>query len=275
MKLYKSLPAAILLYAACLTACTSSKYAVTNKSYKQQAKAYARSISQYPPVTPGQDTLPMSAEWVGTTNFGLRKPNYVILHHTAQDSIGQTLKTFTLPRTSVSAHYVVAKDGKIYHMLNDYLRAWHAGVARWGNATDINSSSIGIEIDNNGLEPFNDVQIQSVLKLLGNLKKNYGIPTANFIAHADIAPKRKPDPNENFPWKLLASQGYGLWYDDSLQTAPHAFDAPAALRIIGYDTGDLSAAIVAFKRHFIQVDLKPQLTQRDLDVLYNLYKKYW
>ena len=275
MKLPQLLPFALFVSVSYLMACTTGKYAATNKSYKQQAKAYAKTILQYPPLTPGQDTLPLAADWVGTTNFGLRKPNYVILHHTAQDSIGQTLKTFTLPRTQVSAHYVVAKDGKIYHMLNDYMRAWHAGVAKWGNASDINSSSIGIEIDNNGFEKFNDVQIASVLKLLGNLKKNYGIPTANFIAHADIAPKRKPDPNENFPWKLLASKGYGLWYDDSLPVAPFLFDPAAALRIIGYDTTDLPAAIVAFKRHFIQTDLKPELTPHDLDVLYNLYKKYW
>jgi N-acetylmuramoyl-L-alanine amidase len=97
------------------------------------------------------------SEWVGTVNFNLRKPNFVILHHTAQDSVQQTLKTFTLKQTNVSAHYVIARDGKVIHMLNDYLRAWHAGNGSWGRDTDINSSSIGIELDNNGFEPFSDI----------------------------------------------------------------------------------------------------------------------
>ena len=88
-------------------------------------------------------------------------------------------------------------------MLNDYLRAWHAGVAKWGNLTDVNSSSLGIELDNNGNEPFPDAQINSLLELLGRLKKDYSIPTANFIGHADIAPRRKPDPNAFSPGRYL------------------------------------------------------------------------
>src|SRR5215212_11635675 len=166
--------------------CNRSPYAATNKSYKKQAKAYSKIIRQTPP----KDSLSM-ASWVGTTNFNMRKPNFVIIHHTAQNSCEQTLKTFTTPKTQVSAHYVICKDGTIHHMLNDYLRAWHGGVAKWGNNTDINSSSIGIEIDNNGFEVFTDQQINSLLTLLSSLKKAYSIPTANFIGHADIAPTRK------------------------------------------------------------------------------------
>ncbi|MEJ0104636.1 MAG: N-acetylmuramoyl-L-alanine amidase [Bacteroidota bacterium] len=100
-----------------------------------------------------------SPYWAGTANFDLRRPNFVIIHHTAQNSCDQTLKTFTLKTTKVSAHYVICKDGTVYHMLNDYLRAWQAGISKWGNNTDINSSSIGIEIDNNGFEFFTDQQI--------------------------------------------------------------------------------------------------------------------
>ena len=107
--------------------------------------------------------LSYADQWVGTTNFSIRKPNFVILHHTAQNSCDQTLKTFTLERTEVSAHYVICRDGTVYHMLNDLLRAHHAGVSKWGNNSDINSSSIGIEIDNNGSEPFTDAQINSLL----------------------------------------------------------------------------------------------------------------
>ena len=176
-------------------ACNTSKYSATNKSYKKQVKAFAKTLRQ----TPLKDSIATSNEWVGTNNIGMRKPNFVIIHHTAQNSCEQTLQTFTLPRTQVSAHYVICKDGTIHHMLNDYLRAWHAGNSRWGNLTDVNSSSIGIEIDNNGIEPFTEQQINSLLILLGALKKNYSIPAANFIGHADIAPTRKVDPTVPFP----------------------------------------------------------------------------
>jgi N-acetylmuramoyl-L-alanine amidase len=251
-----------------LTSCATNPYAPTNRIYKKQVKELAKIIQQLPPPIPGQ-------EWVGTTNFGLRKPNYVIIHHTAQTSTEQTLKTFTLPRTQVSAHYVIGRDGKVYHMLNDYLRAWHAGNARWGNLTDINSSSIGIELDNNGFEPFSEPQINSLITVLTILKKDYGIPTANFIGHADIAPTRKNDPNANFPWKRLATQGFGKWQDSILtDSVPQAFNPKEALRIIGYDITDISAAIRAFKLHFIQTDLNAVLTIEDKKVLYNLYKKY-
>ena len=258
----------VLPIATILASCASNPYAPTNRMYKKQVKELAKTIRKLPPPIPGQD-------WVGTTNFNLRKPNYVIIHHTAQNSTEQTLKTFTLPRTQVSAHYVIGRDGKIYHMLNDYLRAWHGGNAKWGNLTDINSSSIGIELDNNGIEPFSEAQIHSLVSLLAALKKDYGIPTANFIGHADIAPTRKNDPNANFPWKKLSEKGFGNWQDSILtDSIPEAFDPKEALRIIGYDTTDLTAAIKAFKLHFIQIDLTAVLTTEDKKVLYNLYKKY-
>ncbi len=257
------------------SSCTHSLYKATNKVYKAQAKAFSKTLAHYPPVTPGQpDSIAMSADWAGTVNFNMRKPNFVIIHHTAQKSVGETVKAFTLVSSQVSAHYVVAKDGTVYHMLNDYLRAYHAGVSKWGNALDINSCSIGIELDNNGDEPFSDSQISSLLKLLGNLKKNYSIPTANFIGHADIAPKRKPDPNQFFPWKTLAAKGFGLWYDEVRDSVPAGFDPLIAMRIIGYDISDAPAATIAFKRHFIQTDISPVLRPEDLQVLYNLYKKY-
>ncbi|WP_210516796.1 N-acetylmuramoyl-L-alanine amidase [Hymenobacter terricola] len=311
-----------LALAVVLAACAVQKnpYAVTNKSYQQQVKAYAKALRATPAPTPGGDSLLLGKYWVGTTNFNLRKPNYVIIHHTAQDSTAQTLKTFTLPSTQVSAHYVIGRDGRVYHMLNDYLRAWHGGVAKWGNTTDINSSSIGIELDNNGVEPFSEPQIASLLQVLMGLKKAYGIPVANFIGHADIAPSRKNDPSALFPWKRLAGAGFGLWYDAGPLPSPFGPDSAAALasrllapkpadseeipptdiqpdttvldrqlarlngpitpfnqrealRIIGYDTRDLPAAIRAFKLHFIQQNVGAPLSDADNRILYNLYKK--
>ena len=254
-----------------LFSCATGKYAATNKSYKKQVKVFAKTLRQ----SPLKDSISTSNEWVGTTNFNMRKPNFVIIHHTAQNSCEQTLQTFTTPKSQVSAHYVICKDGTIHHMLSDYLRAWQAGISRWGNLTDVNSSSIGIEIDNNGFEPFTDQQISSLLILLGALKKNYSIPSANFIGHADIAPTRKNDPNVTFPWKLLSDKGFGLWYDDTSQvTVPPHFNNIQALRIIGYDVRDTAAAIQAFKRHFEMQDKSKVITDADGKILYNLSRKY-
>lgn len=251
-------------------------FAVTNQYYNSKSDSLLSIARQQLPAllcdSNGVEAFP--SEWVGTVNFGMRKANYVIIHYTAQDSIQQTLKTFTLLRTEVSAHYVVAKTGKVYHMVNDYLRSNHAGVGKWGNLTDMNSSSLGIEIDNNGTEPFTDAQIKSLLLLLAQLKKTYLIPTANFIGHQDFAPKRKPDPGTLFPWKTLAENGFGYWSDPIVEPAPDGFDYVTALRLIGYDTSNLNAAIIAFKRHFVQGDSTAQLSQLDLNVLYNVYQKY-
>ncbi len=251
-----------------LSACSSSPYGPTNKVYKKQTKDLTSRIRQTPVNPAGQG-------FVGTVNFGLRKPNYVIIHHTAQNSTEETLKTFTVPRTQVSAHYVIGRDGVVYHMLNDYLRAWHGGAAKWGNATDINSSSIGIELDNNGFEPFAQAQINSLLTVLDTLKKNHSIPPANFIGHSDIAPGRKVDPNVTFPWKTLADRGFGLWPDTTLtDTVPTNFNDVEALRIIGYDIKIPVNAVKAFQLHFIQKEITGILNEDEKKVLFNLYKKY-
>lgn len=266
----------LLLCLIALAACSpKGPYAVTNKIYSDKTKAFVAAIQKQTADSLADSAgRPIPSAWVGTVNFGVRRPNYVIIHFTAQDSIQQTLKTFTIASTQVSAHYVLAKSGKVFRMANDLLRSNHAGAGKWGSVTDMNSCSIGIEIDNNGHEAFTDAQINSLLALLAQLKKNYNIPQANFIGHQDFAPKRKPDPGPYFPWKTLALHGFGYWSDDILELPPDGFDYTIALRLIGYDTSDIKAAIVAFKRHFVQTDVSPKLTQLDLNVLYNVYQKY-
>jgi len=258
----------IILVIAC--SCSPNPYKTSNKSYKKQTKDYAKLLAAYPL----KDSITNSPSFVGTTNFNLRKPNFVILHHTAQNSCEQTLKTFTTIKSQVSAHYLICKDGTVHHMLNDYLRAWQAGVSKWGNATDINSLSIGIEIDNNGFEPFTESQINSLLQLLDQIKRAYNIPTANFIGHADIAPGRKVDPNRYFPWQKLAENGYGFWYDTACVQVPANFDAMQALRIIGYDIIKPEAAIQSFKIHFVQTDSATTINDDDKKILFELGKKY-
>ncbi len=264
------------MIASCLlliiAACSPGSYSSTNKSYKKQAKQYSKLLKEYP--VKDSFGLPMANEWVGTTNFTMRRANFVIIHHTAQNTCDQTLKTFTLPRTQVSSHYVICRDGTVYHMLHDYLRAHHAGLSKWGNTTDLNSSSIGIELDNNGFEPFPAEQMNSLLLLLQRLKNSFTIPTSNFIGHGDIAPTRKNDPNWRFSWKELADKGFGNWYDDTTSvTVPPTFDHLQALRIVGYDLKDTTSAIIAFKRHWLQ-DTTATLNDVERKVLYRVQQKF-
>lgn len=249
-------------------ACSRNPYAAANRSYRKQVKAYAKELRRQPPQDINGAPL-----WVGTTNFNMRKPNVVVIHHTAQESCAQTLRTFTMERTQVSAHYVICKDGTIHHMLHDYLRAWHGGSGRWGNITDVNSSSIGIEIDNNGFEPFTDPQIGSLVVLLDTLKRKYNIPAHNFIGHADMAPTRKSDPNVHFPWKLMAEKGFGSWYADTTGVpVPADFKPMQALRILGYDTRDTAAVVKTFKRKYLQQEDSTALDEAGRKVLYGLLR---
>ncbi len=245
-------------------------YATTNRVYKKQTKEFSKLLKKYPL----KDSISNAPYFAGTTNFSMRRPNYVIIHHTAQNSCDQTLKIFTTAATQVSSHYVICKDGTVFHMLNDLLRGHHAGVSKWGNATDLNSSSIGIEIDNNGFETFTEEQIVSLLDVLQRLKNTFKIPVPNFIGHADIAPGRKVDPNKNFPWQLLAEKGFGYWYDTTNVAVPPDFNAMHALRIIGYDIKDSLQAIQSFKLHFVQQDSAKIITESDKKILTDLVKKY-
>jgi len=179
-----------------------------------------------------------------------------------------------MPKTQVSAHYIICKDGTIYHMLNDLFRAHHAGVSKWGNNSDLNSSSIGIEIDNNGFESFTDPQINSLLGLLGRLKRAFNIPAANFMGHADVAPGRKVDPCKYFPWQKLAQNGFGLWYDTTGVKVPADFNAIQSLRIIGYDIKNPEYAVQSFKLHFVQSDTTKVINEDDRKILFDLEKKY-
>ena len=255
-----------------ISACSSNLYRSTNRSYKRQVKNYAKLLREYPV----KDTLglPYADNWVGTTNFSMRRPNFVVIHHTAQNSCDSTLRTFTLPRTAVSAHYVICKTGTVYHMLNDLLRAHHAGLGKWGSVSDMNSSSIGIEMDNNGSEPFTEQQINGLLQLLERLKRAFNIPTANFIGHLDWAPGRKVDPSRYFPWQTLAEKGFGFWFDTTNVEVPPDFNAVQALRIMGYNINKPEIAIQSYKIHFVPQDTTRIINDADKKILFDLMKKY-
>lgn len=251
----------------------AGKYYKANLLYYKMIDSLVKVIAEFPV----QDSagLKYADEFVGTVNMGLRRPNYVIIHHTATNGFEEVLAEFTKPGgREASSHYVICKDGTVYHMLNDLLRSHHAGDSKWGNTTDLNSSSIGIEIVNNGKDPYTDEQMNSLLTLLQRLKNQYRIPDANFIGHGDIAPTRKADPSRLFPWKMLSENGFGLWYNDTTNVVvPETFDYMMALRIVGYDISSPASAIAAFRRHFVG-DNKGVMTADALKILYTLYRKF-
>lgn len=197
-----------------------------------------------------QTTLPVHT--AVSPNFDQRRPNYVILHHTTDNTPEKALHTLTSPERQVSAHFLISRDGSIFQLVEESARAWHAGQSWWNGQTDMNSASIGIELDNNGNEPYADVQINALLALLTDLRLRYNIPTANFIGHADVAPLRKADPGILFPWRILAAQGFGLWCDLPLPSAPKDFDLTLALTALGYDPTITQASRRAFRLHYIR-----------------------
>ena len=195
-------------------------------------------------------TLPVSH--VTSPNYDQRRPNLVIIHHTSNDTLEDALRTLTSPSKAVSAHYLIGRDGGIVQLVAEQARAWHAGKSWWGGQTDVNSASIGIELDNNGAEPYAEVQMTALLALLADIRQRYKIPAANFIGHADVAPMRKTDPGVLFPWGRLAREGFGLWCEPPMQSAPPGFDLALGLAAIGYDPRTPEAARRAFRLHFVR-----------------------
>jgi N-acetyl-anhydromuramyl-L-alanine amidase AmpD len=202
-------------------------------------------------TTPQPQHNPL-ATWVPSPNFNARKAVLIVVHYTEQESVEHSLRTLSDASSDspVSAHYLVGSDGRIYQLVADGARAWHAGAGRWGTITDVNSASIGIELDNDGATPFAPAQIDSLLRLLADLTERLNIPRTQVVGHEDIAPTRKNDPGPAFPWKQLADAGYGRWPRGELVPPPTQFDAWGALAEIGYALDDRDAALKSFHHHY-------------------------
>lgn len=220
---------------------------------------------------PVYTTLPV--ELRPSPNVGERRPNYVILHHTSNDSVERALETLTSPAREVSAHYLIARDGRIIYLVDELKRAWHAGDSYWGGNRDLNSASIGIELDNNGREPFAEAQILALMALLGDLKARWSIPAANVLGHGDIAPGRKVDPSALFPWRRLAAAGFGLWCEPPYDVLPTGADDATLLSALGYDVSVPWTAVAAFKRHWSSEDASQGLSEAQRAMLQCLIRK--
>ena len=165
---------------------------------------------------------------VPSPNLGPRKtdrrPSLLMLHYTGMESGVAALTLLTNPLSEVSCHYLVWEDGRIFQLVPEAARAWHAGRGRWKSESDINSHSIGIEIVNGGhaqgLPPYPQVQIEAVIGLCRDIMDRHAIPASHVLAHSDTAPTRKEDPGEHFPWQLLAQAGIGLWPESDPAPSP-------------------------------------------------------
>ncbi len=196
------------------------------------------------------------ARWIPSPNHNAREPILIVIHATEQDSVQQSLLTLRTGHRGgkVSAHYLIGREGETYQLVSDDRRAWHAGPGRWGTISDVNSASIGIELDNDGRADFPELQIQTLIRLLADLCERYDIPRQQVIAHADLAPTRKRDPGPRFPWAALAAAGFGHWPTLPLAEPPANFDGFTALRLLGYPMDDPQAALRAFRLHFRGID---------------------
>ncbi len=207
-------------------------------------------------------------------NFDARvsPPDMIVLHYTGMRTGAEALARMTDPEAKVSAHYMIEEDGRVYSLVSEERRAWHAGVSFWKGATDINAASIGIELVNPGHEfgyrAFPDAQVQALIELMDDIRSRWTIPESRILGHSDVAPARKTDPGELFPWKRLAEAGHGIWVEpNGAPGAPLAegdegagvFAMQAGLTRIGYDcapSGKFDAqtttVVRAFQRHWLQ-----------------------
>ncbi len=190
----------------------------------------------------------------------------IVLHYTGMIDGASAIQRLADPEAKVSAHYVVEEDGVIVRMVAEDKRAWHAGQSLWRGITDVNSASIGIEIVNPGHEhgyrPFTDQQADAVIRLVHRIKDEHAITRGNVVGHSDIAPARKRDPGELFPWHKLARLRLALPRPTKNLMDPGWTEGGflLALERFGYDVSDRMAAVMAFQRRF-----RPELVDGEVD----------
>lgn len=205
-------------------------------------------------------------------NFDVRKtpPDMIVLHYTGMQTGEAALARLRDPEAKVSSHYVVEEDGRVFTLVAEERRAWHAGVSSWKGERDINGRSVGIEIVNPGHEfgyrPFPEAQIAAVIDLVAEIRTRWIIGDGFIVGHSDVAPDRKQDPGELFPWKRLAEAGHGYWVE--VPAAPGqpigegeegaaVFALQAGFTRLGFDCAPsgtfdahTTAVVTAFQRHW-------------------------
>lgn len=190
----------------------------------------------------------------------------IVLHYTGMESADGAVARLRDPAAKVSAHYVVHEDGGVCRLVDEDRRAWHAGAAHWRGVTDVNSASVGIEIVNPGHEfgyrDYPDAQVDALIRLVADVKDRHAVTRGNVVGHSDVAPTRKRDPGERFPWARLARLRLALPRPTRNLLDPQWTGAGflLALERFGYDVTDPMAATMAFQRRF-----RPELIDGEVD----------
>ena len=181
----------------------------------------------------------------------------LVLHYTEMKPIETALERLTDPEAGVSAHYLISESGEVMQLVSESMRAWHAGASYWRGMKDVNSASIGIELDHpghaGGYRGFADAQFEALVPLVARIVKDHDIPRANVVGHSDVAPIRKIDPGELFPWDRLAEYGLCLSTPAKFEQAdpfPNEGAFLLALERFGYDITEGRKAVEAFERRW-------------------------
>ncbi len=184
-------------------------------------------------------------------NFGERRggvrPSLIVLHYTAMASCAEARERLCAPEHEVSAHWLISETGEAEALVDEAMRAWHAGAGEWAGLSDINSHSIGIELVNTGSQPFPEPQMAALERILADIMARWEIPAHRVIAHSDMAPTRKGDPGARFDWRRLALAGLSVW-PGAVKAQPESFNAHA--RTFGYPNAPDAALLSAFRLRF-------------------------
>lgn len=219
-------------------------------------------------------------------NFEKRKsfvvPDMVIIHYTGMETTESALERLCSAHSKVSSHYLINRNGKIWQLVEEDMASWHAGESSWLNKTNLNQSSIGIELCNPGhdfeYKKFTEKQMFSLEWLLRTIKNKYSIRIESILGHSDVAPLRKKDPGEKFDWKRLAQQGLAVWTDNT-EELPEIYNQKdliyESLKNIGYDVDNYyNESIVAFKRHFIPENVSHLVLEEELKIFLSVSKYF-
>lgn len=217
--------------------------------------------------------------WSPSPNFDARTSpvSMLVLHYTGMTDAASAIAWLRNPVSQVSSHYVVAEDGVVLRLVDETMRAWHAGRGSWRDVKEnVNSASVGIEIINPGHEwgyrPFPPAQMRSLIPLVADIVARHGIAPANVVGHSDIAPARKSDPGELFDWDALAARGLAVPRPQRATMDPHWTDGGflQALARYGYDVADGPAAVIAFQRRFRPANVDGTIDGQTRSVLLSL-----
>tara|TARA_B100000575_G_C23120258_1_gene648177 strand:+ start:1496 stop:2215 length:720 start_codon:yes stop_codon:yes gene_type:complete len=219
-----------------------------------------------------------------------KQVKFVIIHYTGMQSEIESLKRLKNPNSKVSCHYFINRKGKIIQMVKENRVAWHAGKSKWKNFINLNQNSLGIELENKGhqygYQNFSNLQIMSLINLCKKLKKKYKLNKRNFLGHSDIAPLRKIDPGEKFPWTKLNKYNLGLKYNirsvgpDFIKKKYYRRLFFQNLKKIGYRYFDISRnnskdklIIKSFQQHFLPKKITGKIDEKTLKISYFLAKE--